>query len=298
MTTPTDVDGYLARVRAALDDLPPAAREELLEDLSEHLAEIAAEDEESLEARLGAPEAYAAELRAAAGLSGSAPRRPLFSTARARLQVLDTKIGPLVGYERTSDFLRLLRPGWWVLRGYLAGLVAVLLFNGGSAPGLIPRLGGSMVLALVVILACVVGSIWLGRVTVRLGVWPRRVIAVGTVGLVLYGFVAFVNADSTIRSDPYRVEYVDSSPWGDSVDLYVYDEDGRLLRNVRVYNQNGRPIEVGNAVICQTGFNPGRLSNAYPRCPQFAPFGTGPDPIAPSSPGPSTAPSPGPSPTG
>jgi len=92
MTTPTDVDGYLARVRAALDDLPPAAREELLEDLSEHLAEIAA-----------------------AGLSGYAPRRPPFSTARARLQVFDTKIGPLVGYERTSDLLRLLRPGWWVL---------------------------------------------------------------------------------------------------------------------------------------------------------------------------------------
>jgi len=119
MTTPTDVDGYLARVRAALDDLPPAAREELLEDLSEHLAEIAA-----------------------AGLSGYAPRRPPFSTARARLQVFDTKIGPLVGTrgERlpAPPATRVVGAG-----GYVAGLVAVLLLNGGSAPGLIPRLGAA-----------------------------------------------------------------------------------------------------------------------------------------------------------
>ncbi len=59
-------------VRAALSDLPAPARDQLLADLEDHLAEVAAESEQSLTERLGAPEAYAAELRAA---YGAAPGR-------------------------------------------------------------------------------------------------------------------------------------------------------------------------------------------------------------------------------
>jgi uncharacterized membrane protein len=63
-----EVTAYAAAVRAALADLPPAAREDLLEDLEQHLHEVA-EEEGSLHARLGPPQVYAEELRASAGLS-------------------------------------------------------------------------------------------------------------------------------------------------------------------------------------------------------------------------------------
>jgi uncharacterized membrane protein len=66
----TPVRVYLARVRNALDDLPPAELEEVLDDVRPHLGEIVAElgpdaRVDALIAQLGTPEAYAAELRAA-----------------------------------------------------------------------------------------------------------------------------------------------------------------------------------------------------------------------------------------
>jgi hypothetical protein len=61
-------DRFLTRMRAALADLPPAEVDELLEDAEEYVRELARDHgEDQLELRLGNPEAYAAELRSAAG---------------------------------------------------------------------------------------------------------------------------------------------------------------------------------------------------------------------------------------
>ena len=61
-------DRFLTSMRAALSDLPPAEVDELLEDTEEHVRELAREHgDDQLELRLGNPEAYAAELRSAAG---------------------------------------------------------------------------------------------------------------------------------------------------------------------------------------------------------------------------------------
>src|SRR4051794_26361568 len=68
MTASPEVDAYCAAVRDALHDLPDDAREELLDDLADHLNEVFAESEGSLLERLGEPVAYADELRVAAGL--------------------------------------------------------------------------------------------------------------------------------------------------------------------------------------------------------------------------------------
>ena len=76
---------YLAQVRAELSDLPPAELEDVLEDVSGHLTEVAAEFEAeptitALQERLGTPREYADELRTAAGYPprtqsvGAAPR--------------------------------------------------------------------------------------------------------------------------------------------------------------------------------------------------------------------------------
>jgi hypothetical protein len=67
MTDTTEVARYAAAVRAALADLPAAERESLVGDLEQHLAEVGAESDVPLDTRLGAPEAYAAELRVAYG---------------------------------------------------------------------------------------------------------------------------------------------------------------------------------------------------------------------------------------
>ena len=71
------VAAFLTRMRAALSDLPPAEVSELLEDTEAHLSELAAEfGADQLEARLGTPEDYAAELRTAAGYPPPASRTP------------------------------------------------------------------------------------------------------------------------------------------------------------------------------------------------------------------------------
>ena len=63
---------YLAQVRAELSDLPPGELEDVLDDVSGHLTEVATEFEaeptiEALQERLGTPRQYADELRTAAG---------------------------------------------------------------------------------------------------------------------------------------------------------------------------------------------------------------------------------------
>ncbi|WP_026425370.1 HAAS signaling domain-containing protein [Actinokineospora inagensis] len=60
-----EVVDYLARIRAALADLPAEELAEVMEDVEPHVAEVFAEAG-GIE-RLGSPEAYAAELRAAGG---------------------------------------------------------------------------------------------------------------------------------------------------------------------------------------------------------------------------------------
>ena len=72
-----DVGSYAAAVRAALGELSAEESADLLEDLESHLAEVAAESDAPLRERLGPPEAYAAELRAAYRPTPPGPPRRL-----------------------------------------------------------------------------------------------------------------------------------------------------------------------------------------------------------------------------
>jgi len=73
-TAQDTVRDYLAELRYELADLPAAEIEDVILDVTPQLTEIA-EDGESIAARLGTPEEYAAELRGAAGLSTVEPQR-------------------------------------------------------------------------------------------------------------------------------------------------------------------------------------------------------------------------------
>jgi hypothetical protein len=292
-TTPLENDeiaGYVAAVRAALVGLPPSTIDELMEDLPEHLAEVLAEGTGTLRERLGAPEAYAAELRATAGFVGGFPDPPrqkswatpqeFWADVQPVLRRADERVGPVIGYEKASDFLILLRPAWWVLRGYLAAMAIVWIFDDGRSHGLLPRLGGSTLLALVWLAGCVTVSILVGR---RAAAWskvPRYTLRVATVLLVLFAIPGFVTADNDTRLYGYdTVSNYGGNPYSGVQDVYVYDSQGHLVEGARLFDQDGSPIQfgAGSPGYCsdpQTGESVQSLSLGYPYCPQNAPFAT------------------------
>lgn len=257
MSTVAEVGTYVERVRAALADLPPDDREELLEDLRDHLTEVAGEDGDgSLEALLGPPESYAAELRSSAGL----PPAPAGSV-RDRVAAL----GERAWLRSTAQFLPELLPGWWVLRGVLLAWVGALWLGAGPA----------FVLLAVV---AVVGSVLLG-VRARADRDDRRlhradvgVTAAAVAAAVLALF--FAAAGSTLQPAP--VYETGPAPVLDGVtNIHPYSSDGRPLTDVLLYDQDGRPIVLpadgqdagGRAIstVPRYGTDGRVVGNVYPR---------------------------------
>jgi hypothetical protein len=284
-TRTDEITEYVEAVRAALAGLPESTRDELLDDLPEHLAEVAADDVGTLVDRLGPPSVYAAELLASAGFVGGFPDPPeptdRLAEARAaalrRLQAADVKAGPLFGYAKASEFLVLLRPAWWVLRGYLVAMVVAWTLDSGGQPiGLLPRIGGSEVVALVLLGGSVWASIWLGRRSLRLAPGLRYALWAGSAVLVLVAMSGFLNADSSTRGSYYSdVNYTD--PYGHIQDVFVYDRQGRLVEGARMFDQNGQPIRLGSPYCYDpaqefSDSRPAADENAYPYCAENAPF--------------------------
>lgn len=316
--TEREIADYVGRVGRALADLSPTDRDELLEDLPEHLTDVAAEGAGTLVERLGTPEAYAAELRAAAGLT--APEQPAnvdkrvaaaVHRLRGRLKVVDGRAGPLIGYANASEFLGLLRPGWWVLRGYLVAMLVTVMTTGDSF-GLVPQIDGSDVAGLLWLAVCVVGSIWLGRRGGQFRGWRRHLLNLSTVAIVIFGLVGFVDADQRGRHPNFYQPAYNADPYADVRDVYVYDQQGRLIEGVRLFDQDGRPIRLGypqcdrverfRTFRDETAYPDGvpfpgeatrdPLREPYPFCPEAAPFRFSPTTPPPTTPTPGT-PAPG-----
>ncbi|MEU8181901.1 hypothetical protein AB0B85_04615 [Micromonospora sp. NPDC049044] len=291
-----EITDYVARVRAALADLPATQRDELTEDLADHLSEVAAEAEGTLVERLGEPETYAAELRAAAGAAPGSGGRNLdqrVATAmvrlRRRLNAIDTQFGPPLGYATASDFLRLLRPGWWVLRGYLAAMLVTVMSTGDSF-GLLPRFGGELLAGLIMLVGFVLASIWLGRRSAQLTRWPRSAVQVASAVLVIFALVGLVNAEGQHANDYYYDQTSTDSQYVRVRDVFVYDSEGRLVENARLFDQDGNPIRLGYPDCGPVSEDGNPLLRPYPYCVDRAPFGprgpAGSDPAAtlPSTP--------------
>ncbi|MFI7230765.1 hypothetical protein ACIBO5_46810 [Nonomuraea angiospora] len=229
---------YAQAVREALADHPE--RGELLEDLDDHLAEIAAESELPLEDRLGPPEVYAEELAAAYGdrPEGGGKRR---IDPRAWALGAHTRLMAQGPYRSFVGFLPELRPGWWVLRGYLlAMLLLALTGEGGLVP---PNLAGWALVA-----AGVWISVWLGRAR-------RGRLATGLIGALnlvaaLTLFAGMVDAASyggpqqarVVMANPQPV-WVDPASSNDRVyNIKPYGKDGTPLSDVYLYDQDGKPL--------------------------------------------------------
>jgi hypothetical protein len=252
--SPAQASDYLAAVENELNDLPAEDRSALMEDLALHLEAMAAEDDDRpLAVRLGAPSAYAADLRAAAGL----PARAANGEARPRLDAVLASAAyrrALPVARATGRLLVELRPAWWVLRGYLLVLVPCLLGGDYADDVPVPAPMRSHLLGVLLVLAAVAASVALGRRRL-----PKALrVAVVAAGVLLV--LASVGVAGQVRSDLRAQLYADAwapgpqvpdleypllSRYGPVTDVFPYAADGTPLDGVLLYDQDGRPLKVG-----------------------------------------------------
>lgn len=244
MDEPLDPAAYARLVRRALGDLPEDTVDDLLEDLDEHLAEVASEDAGPLTARLGPPRAYASELRRAAGLPEPAALRAARS---APLREAAARLSREPAVRSALAFLVELRPAWWVLRALVAVLAVLFVFG--------VQFFGLLVLLLVP--AAVVLSVRLGRRTARAPAHDHRplrqtrVVNAGFAAAAVLAFAFVLSSGSEENS--YAGEPV---PYGPGIsggtlvhedrtaitNIYPYSSAGQPLSGVLLYDQAGRPI--------------------------------------------------------
>lgn len=310
---------YAEAVRAELTDLPADEVAEIVDDVRDHLDQVAAEwggepTLTMLAERLGTPAVYAAELRQAAGFPepsharrrGGLPLRvlrflvtwgiraalgvalvgtvislidgnwyveswlaalmmiavvlglwtvangpsrspadvlrelPDVRRAERRFDVLtDTSHG-----AATVEFVRSLRPAWWVVRGWVvASLVMTPLGHAGAFP-FVRSLEGAAVLG-----ATVVASVWWGRRTTRtpLQGWPRLGQLTGNTLLAIAApIIVFSIGQPAGQADVWYEPVYDGLYHQDGtpiINLFPYGPDGRLLEDVRLFDQDGRPVD-------------------------------------------------------
>jgi hypothetical protein len=251
-TQAADVATYAAAVRAALALLIPLAesqREILLEDLEDHLAEVASESGVPLQERLGKPEDYAAELRSAyTGAAETTTRRkPIRDTVKALISsAIDTKT-----YREMHALFPELRPGWWVLRAYLAVLILTFLFSTGQNLRPIPNPFSKVgLLQIVATLFAIVMSVRLGRRGLPRSTGWRGAAVVANVAIALLGLPVLAgmstshpNADSNAYSnDPYSSAVAAGYYYPGFANIYPYTKDGKPLKDVLLYDQSGKPL--------------------------------------------------------
>ena len=245
------IEAYLAAVRASLSDLAEEERADLLAEVEASLIESAGEIESPF-AALGPPEAFAAELRASAGLGEptafDAP--PPSALAAARVFVADLGRRPWVA--KALPAARELAPIWWVARGYLV-VVAVVVATGtwwsDTRPWLpdisTPSTGG------LVILVAIAASIAFGMLRRR----HASSLALLAIAIDLVALVAVVPAVQHVLKAPaspaVAAAVAQPTPVPASglvydgravLNVYPYSREGRLLHDVQLYDDLGRPL--------------------------------------------------------
>jgi hypothetical protein len=254
-TVPQDVKRYLEAVRARLADLPADERDDLLADVEPSILDSTAEGDLPVELRLGPPQAFADELRAAAGL----PPRKEAAERRARPS-LRQRVGAADVFVRTSPdarWLRELAPLWWALRGLVLVGLATALYDRWVNPGAgLFSNTGDVLLVLALSTAATIASIAIGLRRPRRGrllVAVNLVLALAVVPVTWHvlssGHAAVVNdavfaAPQAADTFAPGFEY-EGQPVGN---VYAFDRDGRLLQDVRLFDQLGRPLEIGAGI--------------------------------------------------
>jgi uncharacterized membrane protein len=271
---PDDVAAYATDVRAALAALPDSERESLLDDLEDHLAEVASESGVPLRDRLGKPEDYAAELRSAYG-AGEAESRGGRRRVGDRFRASIATVTGTQAYREARALLPELRPGWWVLRAYLAVLVVAFMLRDGNNLRPIPNPFSTFgLLEIVAMMAAIVTSVRLGRRGAPPGK-ARRLATLAVNGVIAVLTIPVLVSMST--SHPYAYAVADfSDPYSSAAaagyypgftNIYPYTKDGKPLKDVLLYDQNGQPLmpaKSGIATDYPVGYDGQPVTNSYP----------------------------------
>ena len=247
---------FVTAVRAQLDDLTAEEVVELTGGLEADLDDALADQGRSPAGQFGDPVAYAAELRAAAGLPpravpggrrGAAGLPGVIRRAWGRGErALATARGHR-WWPGVSDFALTLRPVWWTVRALVAfsAVQAFLGMSGDQVP--------HSLVALLLLAACVVISVELGRRhAAGRGRWQRGLIGAGNVlaaVLFLPVLAGALTPSTSVNEVPYAVP-PENGLWLDGVEVrnvFPYDAQGRPLTGVQLYDENGRPVAVGTS---------------------------------------------------
>ena len=257
------VSAFVGQVRRHLDDLPSDDVEELVggleADLADSLAEAAAGGTDDPARLLGDPAVYAAELRAGAGLpprgADRGPRRPRpWRTLERAFRSAGNRVTSAPWWPSVRDFCAVLQPVWWVLRGWIVARLILGFFKAGDSGLLRAGLGG-----LLLVLACVVLSVQLGRRRWGRVAPPRWLVVAGNILAVVVLPVLLADLHSPDLSLPGYTGPSDGM-WvhGEPVqNVFPYDSQGQPLTGVQLFDQKGRPI------LAQTGASAAAARDPY-----------------------------------
>jgi len=260
--TTQSIHDFALAVRAALSDLPADDIDDLTDgleaDLTEQAADFDATDAAAAASdfELGDPVAYADELRGAAGLSvrGTPPIVRVPRLRRLRTRVEDIRSNAAQRIRSTAagaavlDFLLVLRPLWWVLRGWVVYAVAEI-FVGGAISTVPTNPVRALALAAFVILSVQWGRgrwlpwRWLPRF--RTVVSVCAVLALPLVLNLTAHQAANAQASAYVEYDPYSTPGLLQN--GQEVtNVFAYDANGQPLTDVQLFDQDGRALNVVN----------------------------------------------------
>ncbi|WP_193612418.1 HAAS signaling domain-containing protein [Nocardioides lijunqiniae] len=266
--TPTrpEVEAFVADVRARLADLSDDEREELLGGLEADLSDQVADGADVL----GDPAAYAAELRAAAGLPERSrsrrrlplPGRPTRASLTDDLDRLRARFFELVESHPWSRqawaIAEAARPAWWVLRAWIAVTFVDQATGEWEYVTLLPTLGVTL-LGPAVLLAAIVVSVLIGLGRLWPGSGPDRpllprlaLIAANVAAVVVSLGFASAGQHGDIYSGTgynagYRAGHHQPGLRVDSVkvrSLFVYDAQGNPVEGAQIFRGNGDPLAI------------------------------------------------------
>lgn len=250
--------GYLDRVRAALGDLPDDERDEVIQDLEAHLAELG---DTEVERVLGTPEGFADEFRASAGLTDGGGR---MSTVSDWLRRQEDRVTGSALWQWTVSSWQSVRPAWIWTRGWLlVSLYAAFAYGADSfrtfpVPSVASsgRVGAVMVAIATwvsVMLARAPARSWQGFASASYSAFTGLLLAVLLVNPVGppidYSFQEIPMPGLTFEGEPVR-------------NIYAYDLDGNPVQ-VLLYDQDGRPL-LNFATYTYGGLDTGPAQDRYP----------------------------------
>ena len=244
---------YLQALERELADLAPDERADLLEEVEASLLEL---DDDPV-ARLGPPAQFAAELRESAGLPPVAP--PVHREPRKPLR---ERFKPGRRARTGLAFARELAPIWWALRAFVV-VAGITVLASATDTIEIPNDDPRMFLGFALLALVLAVSIGVGLAGRRRRLPLRRVRIALDLALAVVMFpLAGILLDELRWDGPERTVFTASyppPPAGLAYDaervtnIYPYDRNGRLLHDVRLFDESGRPLDV-----LRGAYNPNR----------------------------------------